>query len=483
MKHLLISIDDSKKNKVHALCDGLRTAIRQGKVKPGERLPSSRDLAQQLNIHRQTVMTALGELESEGWIQSFAKRFYIVNETLPDTFLSSENNDKNKIEKITKVKTPKFARPILMTPPPTALEYKYSFPSGSPDLRLFPMKDFKSHLYDALKVKNILTYGEPEGHPLLIAEIESYLRRVRSISPRKIIVTNGSQEAIFLLAQSLISPGDKVAVEALSYPPAIEAFKFAGAELLPINIDRDGLSIDELEEKLKKHKIKFIYVTPLHQYPTTVTLSASRRLRLYELAVKNGIYIIEDDYDHEFHYRGQPVAPMASFDPAGIILYVSTFSKVFFPAARVGFLSVPEKIGEEIARLKRISSRQNEHILQATIALWMKSGGFEKHLRKMRRVYEERCHSFISDLKIFQETNEKISWVEPDGGMALWLSLGKNTTRLAQNLKAHSILITPESLYRLDNKTGTHIRLGFAGFTAQENQVALKYLFNNLRNL
>lgn len=480
MKDLLIAIDRSSKNKVQALCDALRLSIRQGKIKPSERLPSSRDLAEQLSMHRQTVMRALSELESEGWIQSFEKRFYMVNETLPDTYLTPKAEKNVQAEKTSQGQAVRFARPIELTIPPVAFDYKYSFPSGFPDLRLFPMKDFKSHLYDALKVKNILTYGDPLGHPLLVEEIESYLRRVRSISARKIVVTNGSQEAIFLLAQALIRPGDKVAVEALGYPPARAAMEFSGSELVGIDVDEEGLCVDDLEEKLKHHKIRMIYVTPLHQYPTTVTLSASRRLKLYELALKHGMYIIEDDYDHEFHFVGQPVAPLASFDPAGIVLYVSTFSKVLFPSARVGFMSVPEKIAEEVSRLKRISSRQNENILQVSIALWMKSGGFEKHLRKMRRIYAERCEQFIADLEEHRKGID-IEWTKPDGGMALWLNLGVNSTRLAQNLKGHSIMLLPESHYRLDQKAGTHARMGFTGFTPKENQLALNKLFAQLK--
>jgi GntR family transcriptional regulator / MocR family aminotransferase len=480
MRNLLISLDPTSKNKVQALCEALRLSIRQGKLKPGERLPSSRAIAEQLRINRQTVLTAFGELEAEGWIESFEKRFYMITQTLPDTFLTPKGAASARGEKSAKEKSVRFARPVDLPLFPKAQDYEYSFPSGFPDLRLFPMKEFKSHLYDSLKIKDILTYGDPAGHPHLLEEIETYLRRVRGVASRKIIVTNGSQEAIFLLAQSLISPGDEVAVEELGYAPSWHAMRFAGAKLIGIRVDQEGLSVDDLEEKLKRHKIKFLYVTPLHQYPTTVTLSASRRLRLYELALKHGIFIIEDDYDHEFHYQGQPVAPMASFDPAGIVLYISTFSKILFPSARVGFMSVPQNIAEQVTQLKRMSSRQNEHILQASIALWMKSGGFEKHLRKMRRTYAERCRQFAGDLEVHREKFERLRWVVPDGGMALWLNLGQNTSKLAKKLKDHSIMLLPESLYRLDQKEGTHARMGFTGFTPKENQFALRRLFSEI---
>jgi GntR family transcriptional regulator/MocR family aminotransferase len=269
-----------------------------------------------------------------------------------------------------------------------------------------------------------------------------------------------------------------VAVESLGYPPAMEAIRYAGAKFVPIPIDQDGLCVDVLERKLKNQKIKFLYLTPLHQYPTTVTLSASRRLKLYEIAVRHGIFIIEDDYDHEFHYVSQPVAPLASFDPAGIVLYVSTFSKILFPSARVGFMAVPPKIGREVAKLKRISSRQNEQILQLTIAYWMKSGGFEKHLRKMRRVYEERQKSMVRSLQKFQKKHRGISWREPDGGMALWLDIGTDSKDFSEKLKKKGILLNPEQAFRINAGSGTHLRLGYSGHTGEENQASLDAMFD-----
>lgn len=478
MRELLVSINKSTKHKYQALADGIRTAIREGKVKPGEQLPSSRDLARQFKMHRHTVMTALSELEAEGWITSQAKKFYQVTEALPDTFLHVKSSGRVRLEEIREVK---FARRVEIGNYVSADNFKHSFPSGFPDLRLFPMKEFKSHLSDALKTKGILSYSDPVGHPKLIEEVGKYIRRARSVADRNIVITNGSQEALFLLAQCLIAPGDYVAVEALGYPPAIEALKFAGGKFIPIRVDGEGLCVEDLEKHLKKKKIKCLYTTPLHQYPTTVTLSASRRLALYELALKYGFLIVEDDYDHEFHYVSQPVAPLASFDPAGIVIYVSTFSKILFPSSRVGFMAVPGKIGIEIAKLKRISSRQNEQILQAAIAKWMVEGGFERHLRRMRRTYEERRNAIIVDLIQIQKTHPKISWTEPDGGMALWLDVGTDSTKFSELLKKQSILVNPESAFRLDKKPGTHLRLGFSGYTAEENRSSLKAMFGLLR--
>ena len=243
------------------------------KVTPGERLPSSRDLARQFKnapSHRHDCVGGIGS--GRLGHDSIKAKCYQVTETLPDKFLQAKGS-------LASTKTDldqeiEFARFVEIASHSSGEKFKHSFPSGFPDVRLFPMKEFKSHLGDAFNSKDILSYGDPVGHPKLIDEVGKYIRRVRSVSDREIIITNGSQEALFLSAQCLIALGDFVAVESLGYPPAIEALKFAGGKFVPIRVDKEGLCVDDLEKQLKKKKIKCLYTTPLHQYPTTVTLSA-----------------------------------------------------------------------------------------------------------------------------------------------------------------------------------------------------------------
>ncbi len=471
MKKLELILKNSAQSKYRALAEALRVAIQSGKIKPGEVLPSSRGLALQLKMNRHTVMNALSELQSEGWILSHEKRNYQVVETLPSTFLKSRSTLEKEVTK--SKRAIRFTRQVEIADHVSEDQFKRVFRSGLPDLRLFPVKELKSFLSDALKSAKTLDYGDPTGHRKLIAQIETYLRRVRSVWGREIIVTNGSQESIFLLAQMLIEPGDFVAVESLGYPPANEALKFAGGRLLSIEVDHEGMNVDALEMQLNTRKVKLIYITPLHQFPTTSTLSASRRLKLYELAYKYNVKIIEDDYDHEFHYASQPVAPLAAFDPAGLVLYVSTFSKTLYPSARIGFMAVSKEVKKEVVKLKRITSRQNDQVLQDAISRWMESGGFERHLRKMRRVYEERRNSFVSTLTQLKEKHRALNWTTPSGGMALWLDTGSDSSKLAVKARKEGILIFPEESYRLDGKAGSHLRLGFSAQTTDENRQAL----------
>lgn len=474
MKQLLFKLPKSRAPKYQRLAEAVRTSIREGHVKAGELFPSTRELSRILKFDRHTILNAFAELVAEGWIEAQEKVRYRVVGTLPSTFLQPRTTVMRDFQsKLPKIE---LARPVPIGDYYPEKKFRHAFPSGFPDPRLFPMGEFKSYLYDALKSRDVLLYGDPIGLPSLLEQISIYLRRVRNVSDRSILVTNGSQEAIFLLSQLLVRPGDYVAVEAFGYPPAIEAIRFAGAKIVSIPVDSEGLITDYLEETLRKKKVRLIYVTPLHQYPTTVTLSARRRLHLYELAYKYGLLILEDDYDHEFHYASQPVAPLASFDPGGLVMYVSTFSKVLFPSARIGFMAVPKSIGNELAKLKRISSRQNEHLMQKALSLWMGSGGFERHLRRVRRAYEIRLFTMIDVLGQLKTEHEKLSWRTPDGGMAIWLNTGENSTSLATRAKSSKILIYPEQNYQIDGKAGTHLRLGFSGQTPSENADGLRAL-------
>jgi GntR family transcriptional regulator / MocR family aminotransferase len=475
MKDLLLKLPKNKSPIYKRLADAIRALIREGKIRPGESLPSSRSLATRFRINRHTVMNGVAELIAEGWIESHARSKYRVTTTLPTMFLQSK--DTLIPPYISESIAPHFSRTVEISDRYSAPRAKHQFPSGFPDVRLFPRKALNSHLYDALQSSGNLTYSDPRGQDRLISQITTYLRRMRNIAGRDILISNGSQEAIFLLAQLLISPGDHVAVESLSYPPAVAALKFAGAHLHRIPLDGEGLDVEYLTRLIKKHPLRLLYITPLHQYPTTVTLSASRRLQLYELACKTGLLILEDDYDHEFHYDSQPTAPLASFDPANLVLYVSTFSKILFPSARIGFMAVPHHFTKELAKLKRISSRQNESILQDAVGRWMESGGFEQHLRRMRRAYELRRDEMVTSLTAIKSWHPAISWDTPGGGMALWLNTGSDSDKLAAKALTRGVSVTPESTYRLDGQSGTHLRLGFSGQTPEENNKALNLLF------
>jgi GntR family transcriptional regulator/MocR family aminotransferase len=462
VRELTLDIPEQGAASYLRLARAIREAVREGQVRPGELLPSTRKLSQIAGVHRHTVMAALDELVAEGWIAAEAGRGYRVSPRLPV--------DARAVPARTTSRAWPLARDASVREAPPALPL--AFPSGLPDLRLFPVDDYYGCIRDALRrlrPERLLGYSEAGGTAGLLEQLGVYLRRMRGLTDRGLVVTHGSQEAIFLLGQLLLGPGDAVAVEALGYPPAWEALRLSGARLIGVALDPEGIVPEALERILRRRAVKMLYLTPLHQYPTTVTLSAARRLAVYAICERHGVAILEDDYDHEFHFRSQPVPPMAARDPAGIVLYVSTFSKVLYPAARLGFALVPPPLVDPLRRLKQVVTRQNDTLVQEGVARWMRLGGFERHLRRMRRVYERRRETMALALREGCERHGlPLETRIPDGGMSLWVSLGVPSDRLAERAAEKGVSVRPGREYMLAPKETSWLRLGYASSSEEE---------------
>ncbi|MCX6127396.1 MAG: PLP-dependent aminotransferase family protein [Proteobacteria bacterium] len=475
MRDFVVSVKKGKLPLYLRITASIREAVRKGLVLPGEQLPSCRTLARQIGANRHTVMAALDQLIAEGWVHAEARKGYRVVGEQPSSFF-----------------TPKISNAVVKprSPPLNASSssqtaIKWDFRGGTSDLRLFPFDELKTCLNEALRrnAPALLGYGDPTGHAPFIHELQKYLRRVRGLVGRDLIVTHGSQEAIFTAANVLLKPGDGVAVESLSYPSAIAALSSTGAILNGLPIDNDGVDPDGLARLCKKKRLKLLYLTPLHHYPTTVTLPSPRRLAIYEIAAKNGIWILEDDYDHEYHYRCQPLAPMAAEDPAEIVVYVSTLSKILFPSARLGFAAVPVSLKEKFALFRKMVTTQNDTLIQDAVARWMRTDGFQRHLNRTRRTYDKRLQGAVSTLEHYRSLGLPLSWTAPDGGMAIWLKTPWNTEQLLEAATREGIMIQSERLTRIDGRPGNHLRLGFARHTMEEQAAGLEKLFHLSKKL
>lgn len=458
---------DADKPKYLQLAHLVRHAIQQGQYEPGDALPSVKSMSNDLSINRHTVMKALAELVAEGWIESIQRVGYKVVSHLPieSSVLLAAKDDQLMHADIPEF-TYRFVRQGGDLPEYPAAEFEYNFAGGQPDMSLFPFAEFKSHMSDTLSrpALNQMGYGEVAGTKDLLQQVGQYLRKTRAITGRELVITNGSQEAMYIIAQLLLKKGDKVAVENLGYPPAMSAFKSAGANLVGIEQDSQGILPDDLEKKIAQGKIRLIYLTPLHQYPTTVTLSISRRMRIYQLASEHQIPIVEDDYDHEFHYRCQPLAPMASQDPQQLVIYISTLSKIMFPGARIGIMAISPALAKAVESYRLLICHKSNVLMQAAVARWMRDGGFERHLRRISRHYQQRrdhAVDYLAQQGVFE-------FAVPDGGMAIWLKL-QNTrlgaAELVTNARQHGMFIQHEGEYHLESSRNQdcHIRLGFAG--------------------
>ena len=485
MKALSLNLDSSSKAKYIVIADAIRQAIKQGQVAPAEPLPSARKLAEQLNTNRHTIMAAFAELVAEGWVEAKQRSGYTVVASLP--IQSSQNI--NKVEtKQTQFKW-QFVRKGIIQKPIKATEFKYNFAGGQPDLRLFPFDEFRGYFSQSCQRPQFddLSYGDSRGLPELIYQVSTYLRRMRSITDKEIMICNGSQEALYMVSQLLLQAGDKVAVEQLGYPPAWAAFKSSGAHLIPIKQDEKGISPEHLEVQFKSNSIKLLYLTPLHQYPTTVTLDAERRMKIYQLAAKYNVAIVEDDYDHEFHYKCQPIAPMAADDPLGLVIYISTFSKLMFGSARIGYVAANQDLIQALAEYKTLMNHKNNVLIQQTVARWMKEGGFECHLRRMTRIYQKRRDITVNILKHYQSLGLPIKFKNPDGGMAIWLDMGKSIVGLKEQLFEKQVYLQTQLEFDLNNKNNKQqndpfnfIRIGFASMSEHELREGLNLIVTEL---
>lgn len=443
------------------LAGEVRQSLRSGQLRAGDRLPSTRQLASQWGVHRHTVMAAYEELIAEGWLESRPGQGYRVacDWVHPEQAPSADPAFPWQ-----------FAGDLPAQPDNPRTSARYKFPSGQPDLRVFPHEEYYAQVRQALRrcpAEDLLGYSDPAGRPFFCQQLGHYLRRVRGLkfAAEELVVTHGAQEAVYLVSRCWLTPGDVVAVEEQGFAKVWETFRCCGAQLAPVRIDEHGICPQALEGVLQTHKVRLIYLTPLHQYPTTVTLTPNRRQQVLQLAQRYGVPILEDDYDFEFHYQGSTQPPLKVQDSTGLVAYCSTFSKVLHPSARLGFLIAPTPLARRVASLKTVVSRQNDNLAQEAVAGWMEEGGFERHLRRMRRQYEARRRTMAQALSAWSNPPEIRL---PQGGMCFWVDTGVDSAELSRRALEQGVEVRPGQAYRLDGGPSRHLRLGFAYPTPQE---------------
>ncbi|MFT2110407.1 PLP-dependent aminotransferase family protein [Marinomonas sp. 2405UD68-3] len=485
MKELTLILDEQLKPVFLRIAYALRHAIQTGQLTANEPLPSARKLATQLKTNRHTVMAAYQELIAQGWVESIERKGYHVATSLPIESSSLPNT--NRIEQPSPFQwhlAEDLSENRLNKP---AHKYQYNFAGGSPDVSLFPFKDFKSYMNDSLSRPNLddLNYGNNAGNENFLHQIKLYLRRVRSITNKDIIAVNGSQEALYLIARLLLQEGEKVAVETLGYQPAWNAFNATGASLVPIKQHANGIDIEHLESLFSTGDIKLLYLTPLHQYPTTITLPIHERMAVYRLAAQHNVAILEDDYDHEFHYDSQPLTPLAADDPLGLVIYLSTFSKIMFPGGRIGFIAVDKALSPAIMRYRSVMNHKPNVLMQDAIGRWMQDGGFERHLRRMTKLYHQRRDHLIHTLEEYQAQGVSLNYHLPAGGMSLWLDIKSHALELEKACLENDVYIAAEHNFHLDpaKNENRYVRLGYAGLSTEKLTQGLGIVFSLLKSI
>lgn len=445
--------------------------IERGRLKPGDRLPGTRALAGALGIHRNTVDAAYQELVLQGWLTAEASRGTFVARDLPD--LGTQNWGARPA-------AARLASPLPQTrpaPPPM------QFSDGAPDARLMPglelARAFRRSLTGA-ELKSLPGYGDPRGAPSLRTALARYLSAERglTIGADDILITRGSQMALFLAA-AVLNSGDAVAVEDPGYPLAWKAFRAAGARVVGAPVDAQGLDVERLEALLARDPtIRAVYVTPHHQFPTTVTLGAGRRLRLLELARRHGLILIEDDYDHEYRFEGRPILPLAAraLNQGGDqdrIIHIGSVSKLLSPVVRIGYATgAPDLIQTMTARREAID-RQGDLPLERALARLIDDGDLGRHARKARKIYEQRRDLLCAE--IAARLGDAVAFDRPAGGLALWLRVNPDIDAAAWAAEAErsGLILTHGRQLQLEpgpkgSITANAFRIGFASLDETE---------------
>jgi len=434
--------------------------IVSGRLAPGQRLPGSRTLAKSLGVHRNTVVAAYAELAAESWIVSRPAQGTTVAATQP-----------THLPRALAAPTPAAAEAGYDLPVAVAPRY-HRYPRGTlvlaraaPDVRLLPIRELAS-AYRRVLVRHgpsLLFYADPQGHERLRAQLALMLTSTRGVATTAatLIVTRGSQMAVDLVARTLLRPGDVVAVEALGHPLVWSALRMAGAELAPVAIDRGGLIIDELAALVARRKVRALYVTPHHQFPTNVVMSAERRRALLDLARRHRFAVIEDDYDHEFHYEARPVAPMASADRAGSVIYLGTLSKLLAPGLRLGFAVAPPAMIERMVAVRAAMDLQGDHATECAVAELFEDGEVQRHTRRMRAIYHRRRDVLAAALA--RELGGALTFEIPAGGMAIWAAVAKSIDVEAWVRAAaeRGVAFSGARFYDLEDRVQPFARLAF----------------------
>lgn len=465
-----IHLDEQSDKAVYLqIADAIIKDIHSGRLKPGDALPGSRNLAQLLKINRNTVVEALNVLLIEGWLISKERQGTFVADTLPDFKEIQKNNLVTTVIKDT-----------------ASEHYHIQFDDGHPDSKIAPITELARAYRQIFNQKarwQMMGYGNELGDSEFRKAIVQMLNHQRGmqVDEQSICITRGSQMAMYLTAQCLFTKGDCVLVENPGYKPAWSAFENAGATLLPVRVDKDGLLIDDVISYLKSHKkIKAIYVTPHRQYPTTVTLSLTRRLELIRLSNKYGFTIIEDDYDNEFHFGYRPVLPLSSFTELKNYVYIGTMSKVVAPALRIGYLvSNDISLIERVGSLRKIIDVQGDSIMEQAVLQLIKDGTIKRHIKKSTNHYKAKRD--IASRLLKKHLKEKVTYILPDGGLAFWIVPNKcvDWLQISNKLKSKGIkFITPDT-YSFD-ETINGIRLGYGSLSEKKMEEGILALAKTL---
>ena len=458
----------------------LREKIESGELFPATKLPPTRALAAALGVNRVTVVNAYAELEAEGLVSSHVGRGTFVaplvgedreEETVPAwpsaLALSSRFSANSAVRDM-----------LRLAHKPGVI----SFALGGPATDSLPVSEFRRAINTVLRKQGeeALQYGVPEGYWPLRVSISRYLAgQGVQIPPEEILITSGSQQGVDLVARALLRERDCLVTESPTYPGAIDAFEARGARLAGVPIDREGMRVGMLENVILQHRPRLIYAMPTFQNPSGVCMSNERRKELLTLARRYGVLVVEDATYSELRYEGHPQPALRTL--AGEVIYIGSFSKIFLPGIRVGYLAAPPELYPRLVAAKQTSDLHTSSLEQRALDLYLREGHLEAHLRKMCRLYRERREAMIESLEKYLPN--EVRWMRPAGGFHLWVMLPEELSAAELYLVAiqYGVAFAPGTAFFPDRSGGSYMRLNFAAHLPETIEEGMRRLGKALK--
>jgi GntR family transcriptional regulator/MocR family aminotransferase len=458
--------------------ESCREIILSGRIRPGQRLPSTRALAVDLGISRLPVVVAFEQLLHEGYIQGRVGSGSYVSETIPDELTRPVVFKTLEDPRLLK----KRGRSRYLGLP--GQDILGAFRVSLPALDQFPERIWKRLLFRHAKNFHAkeMAYGQPAGVWALRETIAEYVSTARAVrcDASQILIVSGSQLALQICAKALLQDGGEVCIEEPGYPGARQALGGTGAKLNPIEIDEEGMRVRKLDQYRKKARL--VYVTPSHQYPLGVTMTATRRLELLDWAERNQAWIIEDDYDSEYRYASRPLGSLQGMDASSRVIYIGTFSKVLFPSLRLGYVVVPQELYPRFVEIRESFDIFSPTLYQLVVADFINEGHFARHLRRMRNVYLSRRNALLDSLE-----GSASQWLKPhnaDAGIHLSAFLPQKIRDREVVFRAakNRISVTPLSVCYFGQKKTNGLILGFGGANERRIKNAARQLIDIIKD-
>jgi len=480
----IIAIDRQAPKALHRqIYDAYRTAIVDGSLRAGQRVPSSRVLASELGVSRFPALNAYAQLLAEGYFESRVGAGTIISRSFPDQFTASVPTG---VRFAANRSGPRpVARRSSYLPPLEASPWLLGW--GAFGVGQVAVDQFPLHVWSNLVARRCRNmddrsfhYGDQMGSQALRETIASYLRTARSLrcEAAQIMIVSGSQQALDISARVLLDPESSVWIEEPGYRLARDAFALTGCHLAPVPVDQQGLDIVAGIQRCRNARAAF--VTPSHQFPLGVTMSAARRFQLLDWAQDTGSWIIEDDYDSEYRYESLPIASLQGLDANGRVIYIGTFSKVLFPSLRLGYVVIPSDLVDHFLRIRRAMDIGPPTFYQAVLADFIREGHFARHLRRMRVLYCERRTALVDSIR-----KELGSMVEVRGGeagmhLAVTLPAGSRDVEIAERAAHQNLWMWPLSRCYTGEAPRPGLILGFGSAAVEEIPRSVRKLRNLL---